>query len=166
MLRAKSSSAPQSLIHAEVSESIIGAAIDVLNALKPGLDEKLFERALVLELKKRGHRFDAQRHFPVFYDDQQIGTLVPDLIVDETVIVDTKVATAFSETHIAQNFGLPEHLRLETRPLAKLQKCAIGLEARRCLKQPLFPITIRAHPCNPWLNWRSGSPVDPTLRPT
>jgi hypothetical protein len=46
MLRAKSSSAPQSLIHAEVSESIIGAAIDVLNALKPGLDEKLYERAL------------------------------------------------------------------------------------------------------------------------
>jgi GxxExxY protein len=105
MLRAKSSSAPQSLIHAEVSESIIGAAIDVLNALKPGLDEKLFERALVLELKKRGHRFDAQRHFPVFYDDQQIGTLVPDLIVDESVIVDTKVATAFSETHIAQMLG-------------------------------------------------------------
>jgi GxxExxY protein len=54
---------------------------------------------------KRGRRVDAQRQFPVFYDDQQIGTLVPDLIVDESVIVDTKVATAFSETHIAQMLG-------------------------------------------------------------
>jgi hypothetical protein len=34
------------LVHKELSESIIGAAMTVLNALKPGLDEKLYERAL------------------------------------------------------------------------------------------------------------------------
>jgi GxxExxY protein len=79
--------------------------MDVLNWLKPGLDEKLYERALVIELTKRGHRVDAQRQFPVFYNGQHIGTLVPDLIVDESVIVDTKVVTAFTETHIAQMLG-------------------------------------------------------------
>ena len=35
-----------SLIHAELSHQIIGAAMDVLNALKPGLDEKLYENAM------------------------------------------------------------------------------------------------------------------------
>jgi GxxExxY protein len=96
---------PNDLIHKEISESIIGAAIDVLNTLKPGLDEKLYERALTIELTKRGHRVEVQRQFPVFYDDQHIGTLVPDLIVDEAVIVDTKVVSTFSETHIAQMLG-------------------------------------------------------------
>jgi GxxExxY protein len=93
------------LIHKELSESIIGAAMMVLNTLRPGLDEKLYERALVIELRKRGHRADPQRQFPVFYEDQHIGTLVPDLIIDESVIVDCKVITAFSDTHVAQMLG-------------------------------------------------------------
>jgi GxxExxY protein len=93
------------LVHKELSETIIGAAMTVLNCLRPGLDEKLYERALVIELTKRGHRAEPQRQFRVFYDDQHIGTLVPDLIVDDAVIVDCKVVTAFSETHVAQMLG-------------------------------------------------------------
>ena len=43
------------IIHEKLSGSIIGAAMQVLNVLKPGLDEKLYERAMVIELRKRGH---------------------------------------------------------------------------------------------------------------
>ena len=43
------------MIHEEVSGKIIGAAMEVLNELKPGLDERLYERALIIELKRRGH---------------------------------------------------------------------------------------------------------------
>jgi GxxExxY protein len=93
------------LIHKELSEAIIGAAMTVLNVLKPGLDEKLYERALVIELRKRGHKVDPQSEFEVHYDGHLIGTLVPDLIVDDLVIVDPKVATAFNDTHIAQMIG-------------------------------------------------------------
>lgn len=77
----------------------------VLNDLKPGLDEKLYERALVLERLKRGHKVEQQRAFPVFYDGVEIGTLIPDLIVDEAVIADPKVATDFNDTHVAQMIG-------------------------------------------------------------
>jgi GxxExxY protein len=42
------------MIHAEITESIIGAAMTVLNELKPGLDEKIYEKAPVTQL--RGHR--------------------------------------------------------------------------------------------------------------
>jgi len=42
------------IIHEELSREIIGAAMEVLNALKPGLDEKLYERAMIIELKHRG----------------------------------------------------------------------------------------------------------------
>lgn len=93
------------LIHKELSESIIGAAMKVLNTLRPGLEEKLYENALVIELRNRGHRVEQQRQFPVHYDGHLIGTLIPDLIVDELVIVDPKVVTAFNDTHLAQMLG-------------------------------------------------------------
>jgi GxxExxY protein len=101
------------LIHKELSESIIGAAMKVLNTLRPGLDEKLYENALVIELRKRGHRVEQQRQFPVHYDSQLIGTLVPDLIVDGLVIADPKVATAFNDTHLAQMLGYLNITQLE-----------------------------------------------------
>ena len=91
--------------HKELSHDIIGAAMKVLNALKPGLDEKIYENALVIELRKRGHKVDQQKQFPVFYEGQEVGKLIPDLIVDDAVIADPKVVTAFSESHIAQMIG-------------------------------------------------------------
>src|SRR3990172_7879501 len=90
------------MIHEELSKDIIGAAMAVLNELKPGLDEKLYENALVIELRKRGHSVDQQKQYPVHYQGQLIGILVPDLIVDDSVIVDPKVARAFDENHLAQ----------------------------------------------------------------
>ena len=91
--------------HKELSHDIIGAAMKVLNSLKPGLDEKIYENALVIELRQRGHRVEQQKQFRVFYEGQEVGKLVPDLMVDEAVIVDPKVVTAFTETHIAQMIG-------------------------------------------------------------
>ncbi len=95
----------EDLIHRELSEKIIGAAMRVLNDLRPGLDEKLYENALVIELTCSGHRISQQSAFPVHYRGHHIGTLIPDLIVDEQVIVDPKVATCFTESHVAQMMG-------------------------------------------------------------
>ena len=48
----------------ELTGKIIGAAIRVLDALKPGLDEKLYENALVIELAKLGLELEQQKYFP------------------------------------------------------------------------------------------------------
>lgn len=93
------------MLHEEITKGIIGAAMAVLNELKPGLDEKLYENALVIELRARGHTVEQQREYPVHYRGQFIGKLVPDLIVDSKVITDSKVATAFNDTHVAQMLG-------------------------------------------------------------
>lgn len=92
-------------IHRELSHEIIGAAMRVLNVLKPGLDEKLYENALVIELRKRGHVVEQQKAFPVHYEGELIGRLIPDLIVDDKVIVDPKVAECFNATYMAQMNG-------------------------------------------------------------
>ena len=91
--------------HSEITKDIIGAAMAVLNELKPGLDEKLYENALVIELVARGHKVEQQREYPVHYRGQFIGKLIPDLIVDGKVIADPKVITAFSPSHFSQMLG-------------------------------------------------------------
>ena len=93
------------LVHEHLSAQILGAAMAGLNELKPGLDEKLYENALVIELRERGHAVDQQRVFRVTYRGREIGRLVPDLIVGELVIADPKVVSAFNETHVAQMTG-------------------------------------------------------------
>ena len=113
-------------IHKELSESIIGAAMTVLNKLKPGLIEKLYERALAIELQKRGHRVDQQKEFPVFYDGQLIGTLQPDLIVDDTVIVDPKVVSQFGDNELAQMLGYLSITELRLALLLNFKYAQLG----------------------------------------
>ena len=93
------------MIHEKLSGEIIGAAMTVLNELGPGLDEKIYERALVIELRKGGHMVEPQRSFPVHYAGELIGNLVPDAIVDDLVIADPKVVESFNETHARQMIG-------------------------------------------------------------
>lgn len=103
----------EKMIHEDLSGKIIGAAMEVLNGLKPGLDEKLYERAMIIELKHRGHSVSVQSLFPVSYRGELIGTLVPDLIVDDAVIVDPKVVSCFTDTHVAQMIGYLNITRLD-----------------------------------------------------
>ena len=49
------------LIHEQLSRDILAAAMMVHSTLKPGLDEKLYENALLIELIKRGHRAEQPR---------------------------------------------------------------------------------------------------------
>lgn len=93
------------MLHEDITELVIRAAMTVLNTLKPGLDEKVYENALVIELGREGLEVEQQRQFPVYYREQLVGTLIPDLIVDGKVIVDPKVVTAFNDAHMAQMIG-------------------------------------------------------------
>jgi GxxExxY protein len=70
---------------------VVGCAIEVLNTLGHGLVEKPYENALVVEFSLRQIPFKQQRSFDVLYKGQKIGLFVPDLIVFDALVVDTKV---------------------------------------------------------------------------
>jgi GxxExxY protein len=112
--------------HEGITKDIIGAAMVVLNELKPGLDEKLYENALVIELATRGHTVEQQRDVPVHYRGHFIGKLVPDLIVDGKVIADPKVVTAFNETHVAQMLGYLNITGLEVALLLNFKEAKLN----------------------------------------
>lgn len=93
------------LVHGDLTNRIIGGAMTVLNELRPGLDEKIYENALVLELVDAGVAVEQHGCFPVRYKGHFVGKLIPDLIVGGEVVVDAKVVECFAEHHIAQVLG-------------------------------------------------------------
>ena len=103
----------------------------VLNALKPGLHEKLYENALIIELQERGHIIEQQKSFPVHYKNRLIGNLIPDLIIDEKVIVDLKVVEAFNESNRCPNDRLSCPNRTQARHLDQLQTRKTTMETNR-----------------------------------
>lgn len=75
----------------EISEMIIGAAIEVHKYYGPGLVEQVYEEALCHEFNLRGIKFERQRQVPIFYKEVKLGVpLRLDLIVEGKVIVDLK----------------------------------------------------------------------------
>ena len=79
------------LILKEETQKIIGFAFEVLNEIGHGLNEKIYENALVVLFKQNGIAFDQQRRFPVFFRGVEVGEFIPDLIAFGMVIVDAKV---------------------------------------------------------------------------
>ena len=70
---------------------IVACAIEVLNTLGHGIVEKPYENALVVELRPREIPFRQQPVFDVLYKGTKVGLFVPDLIVFDAIVVDTKV---------------------------------------------------------------------------
>jgi len=88
--------------HMELTERLIGAAMAVHRTMGPGLDEKIYENAMCIELADLQIGFSQQNQFPAFYKSHFVGKLVTDLIAENKVIIELKVADSISETHIAQ----------------------------------------------------------------
>ena len=70
---------------------VVGCAIEVLNTVGHGLVEKPYENALVVEFLLRQIPFNQQPSVDVLYKGQKIGLFVPDLIVFDALVIDTKV---------------------------------------------------------------------------
>jgi GxxExxY protein len=89
------------LIHAELSERIIGCCIQVHKTLGPGFLEKLYEEALCLEFAKTGLKFERQKTIAVTYDGRTIGEHRLDLVVEGKVVLELKACAGIEDIHLA-----------------------------------------------------------------
>lgn len=85
-----------------ITRPIIGCAMRVINTLGHGLHEKPYENALCVELKTQGIPFEQQPRFPIYYRTVQVGEYVPDLIVERSVVVDTKTIEAIGGVELGR----------------------------------------------------------------
>ena len=92
----------QRLVLEEETREIIGGAMEVLNELGHGLIEKPYENALVVESRLRGIPIRQQLHYGVTYKGVKVGEYIPDLILYDQVVVDTKVIDRITEHELGQ----------------------------------------------------------------
>ncbi len=87
----------------ELTEQIIGAAIEVHRQLGPGLLESAYQRAMELELEYRGLLFEAQKYCPIQYRNVEISDAYRvDLLVNQRVVVELKSTEGDDDVHVAQ----------------------------------------------------------------
>ena len=84
-------------LHAEETHEIIGCAFEVLNGIGHGLHEKIYENALVVEFELRDVPYSQQKEHDVFYKTVQVGKYIPDLIVFDKIVIDTKTIEKITE---------------------------------------------------------------------
>ena len=85
-----------------LSKRIIGCALTVLRSMGAGFLEKVYENALLHELRKAGIAVSQQHPIVVRYDGIVVGDYSGDLLVERIVLVELKVAKAIDEIHRAQ----------------------------------------------------------------
>jgi len=90
------------LMHENLTGQIIKAFYNVYNELGYGFLEKVYEKALALELESMGLRVGRQRPVKVYYLGREVGDYYADLIVEGLVIIELKCAEALCEAHEAQ----------------------------------------------------------------
>jgi GxxExxY protein len=86
----------------QVTERIIGCAFTVANVLGCGFAEKVYENAMVHELRKSGLSVQQQKAVTVTYDGIIVGEYLADLLVEEKVLVELKSSRALEDAHTAQ----------------------------------------------------------------
>lgn len=87
----------------QITEKIIGCAIEVHKNLGPGLLESAYEECLVFELSKKGLKVDRQLAVPVIYKDIKLDCGYRlDILVENTVVIELKVVDAINPVHEAQ----------------------------------------------------------------
>lgn len=78
------------LIYEKESYDIRGACFAVYNALGGGIKEKIMERALIKELTFRRLTIETQKRIDISYRDEKVGTYIPDIVVNDTIILELK----------------------------------------------------------------------------
>jgi GxxExxY protein len=92
--------------HKDITEAIIGAAFEVHNELGYGFLHRVYQRALQVELARRNRRSNLETRINVRYKDVIVGDYDADLIVDDCVLVEIKIAPQYDKRDEAQLLNL------------------------------------------------------------
>ena len=95
---------------------VVGCAMEVINELGHGLREKTYEKALVVEFKTNNILFSQQKIYRVYYKNVHIDDYIPDLLVNDGLIVEIKVVENICDEHIGQVINY-----------LKISGCSLGL---------------------------------------
>jgi len=98
----------------KLTEEVIGACFEVANELGSGFLESVYEKALLIALRKKNINVVTQAPVTVTFRGQQVGSFFADLLVEDEVIVELKAVKALVPEHLAQVINYLKATGLET----------------------------------------------------
>lgn len=116
------------LLHGDLVFEIVGAAIEVQAELGPGLHEKPYENSMAVELRRRGKTLDQQRRHEITYKGVHVGEFIPDLIVDNSVVVDSKVIDRITNLERGHMLNYLRITQLRVGLIINFQRRKLGWE--------------------------------------
>ncbi len=123
------------LVFPELSYKIIGACFSAFNKIGGGLREKHYEQACANELHELGIRFKRQVHCPILGRTKKVADQFIDLLVEDKIVMELKVANRFIPDHFAQTAAYLTTLDLELGLLIRFDPS--GVTYRRVLNQTI-----------------------------
>ncbi|GAB4246085.1 MAG: GxxExxY protein [Saprospiraceae bacterium] len=99
--------------YSDLTAKIIGCAMEVHRKLGNGFPEKLYQRALAIEMESQGLSFSREFVMPVYYKGQKIGTRRADFLVEKVIAVELKAVIQLEDVHLAQAINYLEAYDLE-----------------------------------------------------
>ena len=122
-----------SLKYQELTGRVIGCAMKVHSGIGYGFQEVVYQRALAIEMRRKGISFSREHEMPIFYRGEQVGTRRVDFFVEEVVLVELKAVSRLDNSHLAQGLNYLEAFRLEVGLLVNFG--ATRLEFKRLMKR-------------------------------
>ncbi len=86
----------------ELTENIIGCAYRVYNRMGFGFLESVYEKCMLIELRKVGLNAETQKPITVYYEDEIVGEFVADIIVNDSIILELKSVRRIIKIHEVQ----------------------------------------------------------------
>jgi GxxExxY protein len=106
----------------DVTGQILESAFEVSNTLGAGFLEKVYQRALIRELRLRGIQSVPEASVPVFYKGERVGDYYADIIVENTVVVELKCVEKLAKEHMAQCLNYLKASKIEICLLINFQR--------------------------------------------
>ena len=115
-------------LYSDLTEKIIGAAINVHKELGPGHPEKIYQRALSEELKKQEIPFNREEKFRVFYNNKDIGYEVMDFCAYDKIAIELKAVREIIDLHSKQLVSYLKGRRLRLGLIVNFGKSKIEIK--------------------------------------
>jgi len=116
------------LIHKELTYKIIGVLYEVFNELGYGYQEKYYQKATALALKKHGLKFKEQVYTPVKFQKNKIGKYFLDFVIENKVVLEIKKNDKFFKSDITQLFAYLKATNLKLGLIANFTKNGVKIK--------------------------------------
>lgn len=100
------------MLYQDITQRIIGAAMEVHRRLGNGFQEIIYQRALDIEMRINNLEAIREKKMYIFYREKKIGTRRVDFFVENTIMVEIKAITQLEDVHLAQAMNYLEAYQL------------------------------------------------------